>query len=161
MNKEIAGGIAMMVFAALYAYSASDLSMTSSLGLGPGLFPMALACILAALGGSVALTGLLAARCGAGAPAEQATEDPIPYRALILITLAPIVFAVLVTPLGVLPALAIAVFASAMSSNETTLRGALIVSLVMAVVTVTLFRWGLGLPIQPFGPIFNFLNLGR
>lgn len=44
------GGLGLVGFAGAYAMAAGQLSMTSSLGIGSGLFPMLLAGILAILG---------------------------------------------------------------------------------------------------------------
>ena len=157
-NKEVAGGLAMLVFAGAYALAASNLSMTSSLGIGAGLFPMALAGVLAILGIIVAIQGFRATRGAPDAATDLEPETRVPYRALLLITAAPVAFALLVVPLGVVPALGLAVFLSALSSRETTPLGALAVSAVMVVFCVGLFKWGLGLPIELFGPAFSFLQ---
>ncbi|WP_442579790.1 tripartite tricarboxylate transporter TctB family protein [Mesorhizobium sp. ASY16-5R] len=153
-NKELIGGLVIVAFAGAYALSASNLSLTSSLGIGAGLFPMILAGVLALLGAVVAVQAL----GGKRVTVPQDDQGPIPYRGIILVTLSPVTFALLIAPLGVVPALWVAVFLSALASRDTTLPGAAAVSTVMTVFCVGLFGWGLGLPLVLFGPFFPFAS---
>jgi putative tricarboxylic transport membrane protein len=152
VGRDQAGGLALIGFAGAYAFAASDLSMTSSLGIGSGLFPMALAVLLALLGTALLLQSLLV-----GGRVHDAGNDSgrlaVSLRGLLLIAGAPVMFALLVVPLGVAPALAVSVFASALASRTTSLLAAFSVSAVMVGFCLALFRWALGLPLVMFGPV--------
>jgi putative tricarboxylic transport membrane protein len=152
-NGDVFGGLALVAFAAAYAWAGSDLKLTSSLGVGPGLFPMMLAGLLALLGTGIAVQAILA-RDGDPALDEAAEpEDAIPLRSLLLIAAGPALFAILVVPLGVVPALALAILVSAFASREMTIREAVVTTAVLVVGCVLLFRYGLGLPLALFGDL--------
>lgn len=155
VRNDLAGGLALIGFAAVYALAASNLSMTSSLGIGSGLFPMMLAGILCLLGLAVTVQSLRRPSTEA-AEAEDADDPevnaPVPVRGVVLVTAAPVLFALLVVPLGVAPALGLAVFVSALASRTTTTLGAFGVAAIMVVFCLAVFRWALGLPLQMVGP---------
>jgi hypothetical protein len=150
MNRnDTFGGLALVGFAAAYAFAAGNLSITSSLGIGPGLFPMVLAAILALLGTWIAVRGYAGA--GGGEKNEE-ERGPIPYRGMAMIAAGPVLFGFLVVPLGVAPALLVAVFVSAMANPSISLLAALVSAVVLTVFCILLFRWGLDLPLDLFGP---------
>lgn len=150
--RNLAGGVFLICFAGAYALAAGNLRMTSSLGIGSGLFPMLLAGILATIGLVIVIRAWLVP----AAPAQDEIEPPIPIRGVVLISVAPAIFALIVIPVGVVPALAFAVFVSALANKSTSLAGALGVSVFMVLFCIALFKWGLGLPLTLFGPHLPF-----
>lgn len=153
MNKnDTFGGLALIGFAGFYAYAAGNLSLTSSLGIGPGLFPLALAAILALLGVWITVRGY----AGMGETAPESEREPVPYRGLAMIAAGPLLFGALVVPLGVVPALFIAVFVSALANPSMSIVGGLCSAAALTVFCAVLFRWGLDLPLQLFGPWLQF-----
>ena len=152
--RNLAGGVFLIGFASAYALAASNLRMTSSLGIGSGLFPMLLAGILALIGLIIVARAWLVP----SASGQGEVEPPVPVRGIALITLAPAVFAMLVVPLGVVPALFLAVLVSALANRSTSLLAAIGVSIFMVAFCVALFRWGLGLPLTLFSPHLNFMQ---
>jgi len=151
-NSDTIGGFALLFFAGAYALAASNLRLTSSLGIGPGLFPMSLAGILGFLGVWIVVKSYV----NRTRDTLKVQEEAIPYRSLICISIGPIFFALLVEPLGVLPALFIAVFISCMASPAMTIRAALVCTAFLVSFCMLLFGWGLGLPLELFGPWLSF-----
>jgi putative tricarboxylic transport membrane protein len=144
-RKEVAGGLVMLAFATAYGATAADLPLRSALGIGPGLFPL----ILSVLLGAIAL-GLTAHGCLTGPGGEVAA--PLPLRGLVLIPAAPIVFALTVTRLGLVPALVAAVFVAALASRKTSVPGAFVIGLAVTLFCALVFVWALGLPLPLLGP---------
>lgn len=153
MNRnDTFGGLALIGFAGAYALAAGNLSINSSLGIGPGLFPMVLAVILALLGAWIAVRGSAGVGVGGGGRESEEERGPIPYRGLAMIAAGPVLFGFLVVPLGVVPALLVAVFVSALANPSISLPAALISAVVLTAFCILLFRWGLDLPLDLFGP---------
>jgi hypothetical protein len=148
-TRDTYGGAALVGFAGAYALAAGSLSMRSSLGIGPGLFPMVLAGILALIGVVVLVQGILSREGGQ-------TGAPVPWRGIALIVAAPVVFGFAIEPLGLIPGLFASIFLAALANRGTTLLGAAGISAFMVVFCIMLFKWGLGLPLPLFGTLFNF-----
>lgn len=148
-KNDTIGGAALVGFAGAYAFAASDLSFTSSLGIGPGLFPMVLAVLLALIGAWIAVKGYVS-------EPEDRADEAIPLRGLIMIAAGPVLFGILVVPFGVVPALIVAIFVSAMASPSMSIPSALISAAVLTVFCVVLFRWALDLPLPLFGSRLSF-----
>ena len=75
-----------------------------------------------------------------------------PWRALVLILSAPVIFGLTVRGLGLLPAVATVVLVSAFASRRISARLALILTAGLTAFCVLLFGLGLKLPIPLFGP---------
>jgi hypothetical protein len=151
-TRDIYGGAALIGFAGAYALAASGLSMTSSLGIGSGLFPMVLAVILAVIGLVVVVQGVLSREAGA-APAA-----PVPWRGMTLIVAAPILFGFTIEPLGLVLSLFGATFLAALANRGTTLAGAAALAACLVVFSIALFKWALGLPIALTGSWLPYLG---
>jgi len=152
-NGDLWGGLALIAFAALYAWAGSDLKLVSSLGIGPGLFPRLLAGILGLLGVLIAVQAVVFRNAEAVEDSEP--PDPVPLRSLLLVSAGPAAFAVMAVPLGVVPALAGAVFVSAFASREISVVEAFVTTVVLVAACVLLFRYGLGLPLVLFGDLLT------
>ncbi|WP_173930991.1 tripartite tricarboxylate transporter TctB family protein [Chelativorans sp. Marseille-P2723] len=156
LKRDFAGGLTLLAFAGVYALAASNLSMTSSLGIGSGLFPMMLAGLLVLFGVAMTVQALRADPSSEEEEHPGEAGGPVPLRGILLVAAAPLIFALIVVPLGLAPALGVSVFAAALANRTTTLVGALGVSLAMVLFCLALFRWMLGLPLQMFGPLLAF-----
>ena len=67
-----------------------------------------------------------------------------------------IFFGFTVRGLGLVPALFVTTFVSAISSKQTGVVGALLIAAFLTVISVVIFVWSLGLPLRLFGPWLNF-----
>lgn len=145
--KDVIAGLLLVGTAAMFALLTADLPMGSAVRMGPGYFPLVLAGILGALGLIVLVTGLRYP--DEGAPVRLAA---LPWRALILITLAVFVFGFGIRPLGLGPSIGLAVFISALASHRFHLITALTLTAVMVAFAWAVFIKGLGLPLPMLGP---------
>ena len=105
--------------------------------MGPGFFPVALGALLALIGAAIALTAKGAV------PAGEETQLPSEWRGWICITLSIVAFVVLGKYGGLIPATFAIVFIAAMGDRKNTIKSALILSLAMVAVCVTVFWWAL------------------
>lgn len=137
-----AGGIFTLIGLAFVAGTYRSLSIGEAARMGPGYFPLLLGGLLALLGIAIIGRGLNAA---APAPVEGVT-----WRGMFLIGVAPLVFAVAIVPLGLVPALAITTLIAALSSREVGLVRAAAIAAVIVGFCVLVFSYGLRLPIPLF-----------
>jgi hypothetical protein len=86
---------------------------------------------------------------------EQAlpiTMHAVPWRGLVLILIAPILFGVTVRGLGLMPAIAVVALVSAFASRRMGLAMAAAITVLLTLFCVLVFNVGLGLPIRLIGP---------
>ena len=145
-QKNLAAGA---VFTAIGAYfcieAALHLRMGSAFRMGPGYFPMVIGGLLVLFGVAIVFVGGETDRPDAG---------PVAWRGLILITIAPIIFAVVVNTLGLVPAMIASVFVSAFASRKMTPLLAIVLTAALTTFCVVVFSVGLGLPLRLFaGPL--------
>jgi hypothetical protein len=136
-NKDFWSGLMLIVIGGGAVLIARNYPFGSSLRMGPGYFPIVLGSILA-------LFGLFFV-----ARAVRSTERVEPGwspRALIVISLALVLFGILMTHAGFVPALLVLIFGSAAASTEFKLGEVLLLSVGLTAFCVLVFIWGLGLP---------------
>ena len=121
-----------------------ELPVGSSFRMGPGYFPAILSWLMVALG---AVMAGLAWR----APHQEGAFGEVPWRGLLLILGATVVFGIGLRGFGLLPVLLVVVFATAWASRYASLRAAVPLALGVAVFCSTLFITGLGLPLPLTG----------
>ena len=109
--------------------------------MGPGYFPRVLCGLLVAIGLFVAVRGLIA---GGEAP------ERLIWRPLLLITLAIVAFAALITTAGLAPAAFAVVLIGAMGGPEFRVLEGLVLAVLLAGAAVALFILGLGMPLSIF-----------
>jgi putative tricarboxylic transport membrane protein len=126
----IATGTATMIIARNYAFG-------TTLRMGPGYFPTVLGGILILFGLYLVVSGLRS---------NDEIQGSWPLRAMIVLPLALVLFGVLMTHAGFLPALLVLIFGSALAGPQFRLVEVLLLSAALSVVSVALFVWGLGLP---------------
>lgn len=146
--RDVATGLLLIAAAGLFAWQAMDLPMGRAIRMGPGYFPMILAGLLAFLGLIVLATGITI-------PTEHEGGIHLrhwPWRALALVTLAVVLFGLGIRPLGLGPAMGIAVFLSALASQKFNLATGLVSAAIMVAFSWAVFIKGLGLPLPLLGP---------
>lgn len=146
-TKDVYGGAALIGFAGAYALAASNLKMTSSLGIGSGAFPMGLAALLAFIGAIVLVQGALSR--------HVAVFSRISWRGLFLIMAGPCIFGLLVVPAGVAPALSLAILTATLANKSTSLMAALTTTVLLVIFCMLVFKFGLGIPLRTFGSWFE------
>src|SRR4029450_13242214 len=103
-TKDLSAGLLFIAIAALFAFGTLDLDLGTLLKLGPGAFPLLLA-------GVLALLGLIIVAQAFRNPVTH--EMVLPWRGIVLIVLAPILFGLTVRGLGLVPGIALVVAVSA------------------------------------------------
>ena len=112
--------------------------------MGPGLFPVALAVALTLLGIAVCATGLRG-------PALKEADRPLvgpAARPLLFVTLGLVAFAVLVRPLGLVPATTALVLIASRADRGFPWVLAVPLALALAAMATGIFVYGLGLPFR-------------
>jgi hypothetical protein len=136
-NKDFWSGAMLIVAGAATMLIARHYSFGTSLRMGPGYFPTVLGGILVLFGLYLLLTGLRSSEKITGAWS---------LRAMIALPLAFVLFGVLMTYAGFVPALMVLIFGSALASPQFKLVEVAVLSVALTVLSVVLFVWGLGLP---------------
>ena len=141
--KDLGAGVIFVAIGLLFGVGAMQLELGTALRMGPGYFPLILAGLLVALGLAIVAYGL-----SHSAP-DRLT---VPWRGLVLILAAPVVFGLTVRGLGLAPALALVALISAFASRRMSVALAVALSLGVTAFCVVVFSFGLGLPLRLFGP---------
>jgi Tripartite tricarboxylate transporter TctB family len=146
--KDVLAGLVFVVIGLGFSAVAMTYGIGSANQMGSGSFPLVLGLILTGLGGFIAVRGL--------ADGELGPIGTVPWRAVILIVGAVIVFGLTVRSLGLAPSTFLATFMSALASRRTTLPIAVLIAVGLTVVSVLVFVFALSLrlPLFPssFGP---------
>lgn len=111
--------------------------------MGPGYFPIMLSGILVVLGLAVIAKGI---------GQMDAPRARLPWRGLAVLLSVPVIFGLLIRPLGMVPVLLITTFVTSFASRRMTLVAAIALSVGLCVFCVAVFGFGLGLPLRLFGP---------
>lgn len=143
--RDVAGGLLVVAIGAGFLLFGRELEFGTARSMGPGYFPTVLSLLMIALG--AALT-VLAWR----SPAEEGAFSHVPWRGLLLILGATVLFGLTLRGLGLGPLLVLVVLATAWASRYATWRSSLPLALGLALFCSTLFIKLLGLPLPLLGP---------
>jgi hypothetical protein len=130
-----------------FAYQSLGLELGTTFRMGPGYFPLVLACALILLGAVI----LVQATRVSGEPI-----GPIAWRGMLFILPAPVFFGLTVRGLGFVPALFFTGLIAAFASSRMKPLTALILVAGLTLFSVVVFSYALGLPFQRFGPWVRF-----
>lgn len=146
-KEPLAGAIFIGFGIFFLANALTKLDIGTSFKMGPGYFAVLLSALLILLGIAIGVRGLLFG--------QVAGRDVIPWRGIVLIAAAPIVFAITVKPLGLAFALVLTSLLSALASRSLPMRHALALSLGLMLLCVLVFSLGLGIPLDLFGSLIK------
>jgi putative tricarboxylic transport membrane protein len=141
--KDVSAGLLFIAIAALFALGTQELDFGTARKLGPGAFPLLLA-------GALGLFGLVIVVQAFRNPATH--QVVIPWRGILLIVVAPVVFGLTVRGLGLVASIALVVAISAFASQRMSARLAVMLTVGLTLFCVLVFRIGLGLPLKLVGP---------
>ena len=141
--RDIGAGLIFIAIGILFGLGSIGLEIGTALRMGPGYFPLVLAGLLVGL-------GLVILAHGLGHPTTGGLA--IPWRGLVLILVAPVVFGLTIRGLGLVPAVMLVVLISAFASQRMSMLLALVLSVALTLFCVLVFSFGLGLPLRLFGP---------
>lgn len=141
--KDFIAGLLFIATAALFGYGTLELPIGTAFRMGPGYFPMVLCIMLAILGVVVLMNGIVL---------DGGKITNFTWRGLLNIVLPVVFFGATLRGLGFVLSLAITVFFVSIASTHFNVRTTLINVAVLVFAGWLIFIWGLGLPIQVFGP---------
>ena len=142
--KDLGAGAIFVAFGAFFVLNAAfSLRMGTAFRMGPGYFPIMVGALLIVFGAAIFLRGFVRTPSPLGR---------VSWRGILLLTLAPVVFAVTVSGLGLVPTVAITVLISAFASRRMGILAAVGLSIGLTVFCVLVFGVGIGLPLRYFGP---------
>jgi putative tricarboxylic transport membrane protein len=139
-RKDVLSGLMFMAIAAFGLWASGDYPIGRATAMGTGYVPRLLCWMLLVLGILVALQGL---RRGAAV----LEKSPPVWRALVFVPAALLAFGFALAPLGVIVAIALLVGVGALAGRETRPLEAAGVAVVLVVLTIAVFVWGIGLTI--------------
>lgn len=140
-NQDFWAGVMLIAIGATAFMIARNYPFGTSLRMGPGYFPTLLS-------GVLVLFGL--ALIGKAFRSTEKIEAGWSLRALIIIPISFVLFGVLMTHAGFVPAIVVLIFGSALASNEFNLIEVSLLTFGLTVGCVAVFIWGLGLPYSLF-----------
>jgi hypothetical protein len=146
--KDLIAGLVFIGFGVAFGYAAYHYNLGTALRMGPGYFPLVLAGLLVLLGAGVVIEGL--------AGGDQSPMGPIPWRGIIFLTVSVVFFGFTVRRMGLAPALFVASFLAALSSNRNGLIAAVVLAASLTLFCIVIFWWALGMPIRLVGPWLTF-----
>jgi hypothetical protein len=147
-QKDLLAGAVFIAFGLGFAVIGSRYELGTALRMGPGYFPLLLGGVLALLGIGTIVEGHVRG--------DASAIGPIPWRAIILLTLAVLFFAFTVRRLGLAPALVGATLLAAFSSRRTSILAALLMAVGLTALCSLIFVELLGLPVPLIGPWLRF-----
>lgn len=143
-SRDFLAGVAFTVIGAAYAFgSLATLKVGQASNMGPGYFPLLLSGALVVVGLLVLLRSLRQ---------EIVRVGPVNWRAIVLVSLVPLVFALTLPGLGMLPAVFLSTVVGILANRDAKLLPGLLTAAAITAVCVALFIWALGLPARPIGP---------
>jgi putative tricarboxylic transport membrane protein len=137
--QDYYGGLALIALALFAFWAASDLPGMRGFSFGPGTAPRLFAGVLLTFGIAVTAVGLFLE----GSPLEHYA-----VRGPVMVTVAILVFAATIRPVGLIIASFVTFMIASVGSKETRWIEALIAAVVLTVFCVFLFVYALNLPFQ-------------
>jgi hypothetical protein len=145
--RDAAAGAIFFVIGAAFALGARSLETGSAFRMGPGYFPLLLSVILMLLGAIIIASSFAS---------QNQPLGPVPWRGLVLVLAAPVVFGLSVRKLGLVPAIVLTVVLAVYASRRSRLWLAAAMAAGLTIFCLAVFSYGLGLPLPLLGPWLRF-----
>lgn len=140
--RDMAAGAVFVAIGLAFLAGALTLDIGTAFKMGPGYFPLVLSGLMVLLGAVVMAKSV-------NMPAE--VIGTVPWRGLVLILAAPVIFGATVRGLGLLVALPLAIVAAASASRRTSFVTAIALVAGLTFFCILVFSYGLGLPLPLLG----------
>ncbi|MDZ4290801.1 MAG: tripartite tricarboxylate transporter TctB family protein [Hydrogenophaga sp.] len=140
-NRDALAGLLFMALGAIGFVVALSYPFGSLQEMGPGFFPRVLGVMLVGFGIATLIKGL---RSG------ERVDGAWSWLPLLLLAASLIAFGWLMEHFGLLPALVVLIVTSARAGREFRWKEAAVLTVVLCVMAVAIFVWGLGLPYDLF-----------
>jgi len=136
-NKDFWAGMMLIVIGGGAMFIARNYHLGTARHMGPGYFPTI-------LGGALVVFGILILI--SGLRSNEKIEGPLSLRAFILLPLSLVLFAKLMEIAGFLVAILVLIFVAGASYKGFRLGELLLLSVILTIICVAVFIWGLGMP---------------
>ena len=146
-RKDLLAGAIFVGFGLAFALTALTYEVGSPLRMGPGFFPLVLGGLLVVLGALIAVTGLVAA--------DDSEIGTVPWRALVLLLAAVLLFGFTVRDLGLVPALFLSVLLAAFAGRRVHPVQAVVIAASLTALSVLIFVYALQLRLSLLGPLLG------
>ena len=140
-NQDFWSGVMLIAVGVTALVIARNYPFGTSLRMGPGYFPIVLGSILALFGLWFIVKAFRS---------TEKIEQGWSLRALIVIPVSLVLFGILMTYGGFVPALIVLIFGSALASDEFNLLEVVLLTVGLTIGCIAVFIWGLGLPYPLF-----------
>lgn len=147
MNQDVLSGAMFIAVGAAGLWIGQDYQIGNAFRMGPGYFPRLLCALLVLVGLVIAAKGLIV---GAERP------EPLHMRPLIMLTIAVLAFAGLISTVGLLPAAVAVVFLGMVGGPEFRIGEGLIMAVLLSAAAIGIFKFGLSMTM----PIIDLPMLG-
>ena len=139
LSKDFLSGLMFIAFGLVALYFGRNLAVGTTVRMGPGWVPHALAYVMLALGGIIAVFALLVDSEAAEAPKR---------KPITMVTIGIVCFALLFERAGLIPALIVLIFISSLGSEEFKLSEVILNMVVLAILCIIVFKVGLSMNIS-------------
>lgn len=136
-NKDFWSGMTLIAIGGGAGWIAQGYNMGTVLRMGSGYFPTILSGLLIAFGVALLFRAL---------KTSESIEPGWSFRALIILPIAFIAFGYLLDRAGLVPALLVLIIGSALAGPEFRLVEVVGLAVLLTVLSIAIFIWGLGLP---------------
>lgn len=143
-QKLVSGGFFVALGVVYGTVALRTLSVGQTLNMGPGYFPAILASLLVILGAAILVQGFVSS--------VRQPLGVIPWRAILMLSLAFVGFAYSVRGLGLFPCVFLTAIVAAAASPQVRPTPALGIGLVVATFSTLVFGYGLAVPVPVVGP---------
>ncbi|HKY02508.1 MAG TPA: tripartite tricarboxylate transporter TctB family protein [Burkholderiales bacterium] len=137
--KDFWAGVMFVAIGVGFAWVAQNYPMGTAVRMGPAYFPTILGVLLAILGLMLVFRGFVL------------TGDAVPtfhFRPLIVMIVSLILFGVMLRPVGLIASILTLVVISMLAGGRPQIKAILPLSVFLAVFSVLVFHYGLGLPFK-------------
>ncbi len=146
--EDLAAAIIFIVVAAGAFVIALDYPIGTLHRMGPGMFPLLISGLLTAIGVGLVVQSLVAWRLRAvSSVVPELVPNLVTVRALFVVMVSLLAFAVLVRPAGLFIATGVLAFIATRTEPGRGVVGSLILSLALSCITAAIFVYGIGVPI--------------
>jgi hypothetical protein len=146
-RRDAALGLIFVLIGMAFAIGSRSAEIGTAFRMGPGYFPLLLSFVLMLLGAIIV------------AGSFKGANEPfviVPWRGLLLVLAAPVVFGLTVRKLGLAPAIILTVLLSVYASRRSNLRLAGAMAIGLTLFCLAVFSYALRLPLPLFGPWLRF-----
>ena len=141
--RDILSGLIFVGFGIAFGVASLGYDLGTALRMGPGFFPLVLAAVMVALGIGIAEKGLK--------NPDTETIGATPWRGLLLMSAALLLFGATIRGLGLGPALFATVLLTALASRRNGPVTALVLAAGMTLLCILIFIRGLGVAVPVLG----------